>query len=441
MSTASYDVIIVGAGPAGLGAARRAAELGMKAALIERRSVLSPLARSCSEGLLYDERYHGDAVSVNTERGTIDFQETGYRMKYTGGVRGVPWFANFSPGGGRMKMVRTSAGPIHLVFDKGRFLTENLEDARAAGAAYFPNHTVVGIHTEKHSVCIETHRDRFTARFAVAADGHNSLCARLAGFSHHRTFYGTLFNACRLIEGFEPEEPGHIHLVEGEGGPAIICLCPRFCEGQYSFMIGSFSPGTRFDAIFDRIQTDSVLSSRFRPGTRVLHRTACVLNLFSPLTDPCRDRLFVVGDAAWMGQTSNSHAALAGFKAAECIFEALEERRTGDDAYRPYRQWWTETYAQHIRPPGANIFEALSGSELDELFSYMPDEIEGSLEPGAAQKLMGAFFQTLLPQIQQHNPELVKKIVAVQQQPTDAAWSEKRAQGIPLKKAGSDTAS
>ena len=69
MYVKTYDLIIAGAGPGGLGAALKAASLGLKAALIERRSRLSPLTRACSEGLLHDEFYFGDSITVNKDKG------------------------------------------------------------------------------------------------------------------------------------------------------------------------------------------------------------------------------------------------------------------------------------------------------------------------------------------------------------------------------------
>ena len=53
----THDIIIAGAKPDGLGAALQASSLGLKAALIERRSRLSPLSRACPEGILFDEFY------------------------------------------------------------------------------------------------------------------------------------------------------------------------------------------------------------------------------------------------------------------------------------------------------------------------------------------------------------------------------------------------
>ncbi len=79
------------------------------------------------------------------------------------------------------------------------------------------------------------------------------------------------------------------------------------------------------------------------------------------------------------------------------------------------------------------MFELLTADELDELFSYMPSEIVASMEPQKAGQLLGAFFQKLLPGIQQKNPALVQKIAAIQKQTPDEAWQEKQKAGFPVR--------
>jgi len=432
---AHFDVAIVGAGPGGLGACLKAASLGLKTALIERRSRLSPIKRACSEGLLYEEPYNGDAIRVNREKGLIEFVNSGFSLRYTGPVREVPYFANISYRGSRMKIVRDDGKPIHLVFDKGRYLEENLEDAIKAGVSYFPDRTVVDLEHGQQGLTIRTDKDSLQARFLIAADGHNSICARIAGFNLERQFYGTLTGTCWHIQGANPEDAGHIHLVEGKDDPSVFCMCPRVDEGEFSVMISGFSPDPHYAERFEQVQHDSVLSPIFKGGVTVKRELACVLNLFQPLSNPCRDNIFIVGDAAWLGQTSNSHAALTGARAAECIGDALQNQCSVEEAYRHYRAWWEENFINYSKVPGGgNIFEELSKDEVDELFSYMPAEIPGSMEPRKAKQLMGALFQKLMPEIQQKNPALVQRMISIQQKTVDDAWAEKRKTGIPLRK-------
>jgi flavin-dependent dehydrogenase len=431
---AIFDIAVAGAGPAGLGACLKAASRGLKAALIERRSRLSPITRACSEGFLYEEPYNGDTMRVNKEKGRIEFVNSGFSLRYTGPIREVPYFANISYRGNRMKIVRDDRKPIHLVFDKGRYLEENLEDAVRAGVSYFPDRTVVDLEQSPQGITVRTDKEIIKARFLIAADGHNSVSARIAGFNLERQFYGTLTGACWHIQGATPEDAGHIHLVEGKDDPSVFCMCPRVDEGEFSVMISGFSPDSQYAERFEQVQHDSVLSPIFKGRVTVKRELACVLNLFQPLSNPCRDNIFIVGDAAWLGQTSNSHAALTGARAAECIGDALQNQCSAEEAYRHYRAWWEENFVNYSKVPGGgNIFEELSKDEVDELFSYMPAEIPGSMEPRKAKQLMGALFQKLMPEIQQKNPALVQRMISIQQKTVDDAWAEKRKQGTPVR--------
>jgi len=181
--------------------------------------------------------------------------------------------------------------------------------------------------------------------------------------------------ACWYIKGFNPPEPAHIHLVEGNQGPAIFCLCPRVAEDEYNIMISSFSNGYDFPGKFDQVRNSSVLSGQFNKKIEVLGKSACVLKLMSQIKDPCRDNMFIVGDAAWMGQTSNTHAALCGVKAVDSICSALKKRGGEKDCCREYRDWWNAVFVPNIKVPGVNMFEVLDSEEIDALFSFMPDSI------------------------------------------------------------------
>jgi flavin-dependent dehydrogenase len=428
-----YDLVIVGAGPAGLGACLKATSVGLKVALIERRSKLSPLTRACSEGLLFEEFYNGDSVRVNHQEGCIEFVENKYSLKYTGKWGESPYFANISYKGKRMKIVREDHKPIHLLFDKAKCLEENLEEVINKGASFFPNQMVTDVECSAEGVTVETNKGSYAGRFLIVADGINSLCARITGFNLNRQFKGTLTGACWHIRGYEPDEDAHIHLVEGSDAYPIFCLCPTVEKGKYNLFIGSYSHQPSYWERFEQVKNNSVLSPYFAKEVEVMHRLACVLNSYHPITNPCRDNIFVIGDAA--KGSSNSHAALTGFKAVECIDNALKEKREGEDFYQEYRAWWDKNFIQYLSPSsGGNFLEELSRDELDELFSYMPDEIEASMEPKKAGELLGKFFQNLLPEIQSKNHRLFQKIIAIQQKGPEEAWKERREMGFPTRK-------
>jgi len=428
-----YDVAIVGAGPAGIAASLVAAGHGFSVALIERRQQLAPLTRACSEGLLYDEPYYGASIRIDRERGRIEFSPSGLTLRYTGQIRDIPYFDAISYRGNRMHLVRDDGKPIQVVFDKARYLEENLDDAVARGVCFFPNHTVIDLDLNPEKVSVVTHRTTFSARFLIAADGHNSFCARCAGYNQQRTFYGTLTAVYWHVEGLEHGDPGHLHLLEGVNDPSVFCICPRVEEGQWSIVISGYDRSADYTKRFDEVTKHSVLAPLFGPQVRIQRQLACILNLFQPLADPCTKNMYIVGDGAWFGQTSNSHAALTGAQAAECISKVLSGECSRQDAAETYRRWWRTCFYDGWRTPGANIFEHLTRDEIDELFACLPPEITGSLEPGKAQRLMAALFQQLMPRLQEKHQRLYERILSVQQLPAHNHWAEKRKHGIAVR--------
>ena len=63
-----YDVIVVGAGPSGLLAAKAAGLSGFKVALIERKADMAGLDRLCGQTLVsMNDYYFGDIINYNRE--------------------------------------------------------------------------------------------------------------------------------------------------------------------------------------------------------------------------------------------------------------------------------------------------------------------------------------------------------------------------------------
>ena len=81
----NYDVIVVGAGPAGLMAAKTAAEQNLNVALIERRKDITRWTRSdCMQFYGLEGDFLGEDIKV--EPGKVVFPKNGFEVKYTGGL-------------------------------------------------------------------------------------------------------------------------------------------------------------------------------------------------------------------------------------------------------------------------------------------------------------------------------------------------------------------
>ena len=80
-----YDLIVIGAGPAGLTAAKFAAENGLSVALLERKEVLHDVLRMCGMMLVtLSGNYMGERLIYNEEQKLFSFPHHGFSVKYDG---------------------------------------------------------------------------------------------------------------------------------------------------------------------------------------------------------------------------------------------------------------------------------------------------------------------------------------------------------------------
>ncbi len=96
-----YDVLIVGAGPAGAMAAKIAGENGLKAAIIERKTDISAIRRICTMIVNVDEENVGDILTYSHKTKRFIFPHNGFSFKYDGPTRNVYGFHIITPGGCR----------------------------------------------------------------------------------------------------------------------------------------------------------------------------------------------------------------------------------------------------------------------------------------------------------------------------------------------------
>jgi len=78
----TYDVAVIGAGPAGLMAAKTAAEQGLKVVLLEKREDVSKITRACCQQFILDEGYENEFIRL--EPGRVIFTRNGFEVTYDG---------------------------------------------------------------------------------------------------------------------------------------------------------------------------------------------------------------------------------------------------------------------------------------------------------------------------------------------------------------------
>jgi geranylgeranyl reductase family protein len=161
-----YDVIVIGAGPAGSSAACLLAERGLRVALLER--VKMPRYKACGAGIV------GRAMRLLPPV----VKETIERECYTAEL-------NMLDGGLHFSVTREEPLVSMSMRDKlDRLLALN---AREAGADLWEECNALNVTSEAGSVGVETNRGLLSAAFVVAADGSTGSIARKAGWRETRT--------------------------------------------------------------------------------------------------------------------------------------------------------------------------------------------------------------------------------------------------------------
>ena len=161
-----FDCIIVGAGPAGASAAYHLAKKGHSVLVIEKNSF--PRAKSCGGGV-------SPAIAKWFD---FDFspvvQNNVSEVKYT--------FKMGDPAEVQLKNVT----PMWMV-QREQFDSFLMEQATSQGVEFKDGTEVTNVTLQGDSWQVDTNNGAFTSKYLIAADGANSMVAKLLGFDAPQT--------------------------------------------------------------------------------------------------------------------------------------------------------------------------------------------------------------------------------------------------------------
>ncbi|MBI5161332.1 MAG: geranylgeranyl reductase family protein [Micrococcales bacterium] len=163
-----WDVIVVGAGPAGSSAARVAAERGARVLLLDRARF--PRYKTCGGGII----------------GTsLQWLPPAVRAEVTRDIRSVVFSLR-----GRWR-IRVRAGrPFLGMVDRERFDQALVDAAVAAGAEFRDGTAVRGLEERDGGIRVRTDAEPLRARVVVGADGASGRCAAHVGVRVEETDLG-----------------------------------------------------------------------------------------------------------------------------------------------------------------------------------------------------------------------------------------------------------
>jgi digeranylgeranylglycerophospholipid reductase len=408
-----YDLVIVGAGPAGLMAAKTAKKDGLKVLLVEQKREIAKIGRMCAEGLITKPNCEEETVTVEATK--IVFHMNDFSINYRGPWVDMKQFFHVSPNGSKVVVEREET-PVARIFNKELLLEELLAEVEASGCEV--ERETMGVKAENVeggvTLTLQTKgkQKEVTSRIAIAADGVSSRIVESLGLNKMRKRLGTPRLVSYFLEGVNTPFPRAFILFKG--------------KGEHNAPVGYFMPKAPRSAgdpplyelsgpaeeNIDTFMTKSHFSSWFKEA-KVVRKRSAVLTFYTPIPDPVAGNVIVVGDAASFIEVYVQGAIMYGFRAAKAAAKELNE----GDGFAEYVDYWKASY-EYNRPEKLDEavrvalgLPTLDDQELDYLFGLLePQTIKSYYDEFTYPKQMMSAVMGHLPRIKREQPDLGAKI-------------------------------
>ncbi len=327
----TYDVIVVGAGPGGSGAAKAAAEKGLRVLMVEKRQEIGSPKR-CGEGL------------SKSSAGRMGIEPRPEWVRQT--IKGATCYAP----SGKLVRVDYREGPEGWVIERKIFDKYLAELAVRAGARVMARTEVTGLLEEDGIISgaeLETsgRKWKVKAPLIIAADGVESTVARMAGVDTTLKLSDIASGAQFEMAGIDID-PDRIELYFGnEVAPGgYVWIFPKG-KGVANVGIGVRRPFAKKPAL--EYLRDFIES---RPGLRkgsVLEANSGGVPVGGLMENMVRDNMIIVGDAAHQVNPIHgggmAEAWVGGRLAGELAAEAREAGDFSEAFLSIYNErWWKE---------------------------------------------------------------------------------------------------
>ena len=427
--TRKYDVIVIGAGPAGLMAAKTAAEDGLKVALLERKSSIAHVTRACAMMFLgEDDSFFGERMYFSNRNKRMVFPVNGFSIRYDGPYKNFYGKETYAPDGKHSmatedyeeRVGKGDEGRLSVVFDKGSLLQGLLDEAEGNGVDIFRGIEVESAEKKGELVRVVGSDETFEAPFAIAADGNNSRIVQKLGLNKERNFYCTVGGINAYVTGFQHPRPLISIMImdwdRNHGNPLIYYLLPSpYADDERMVFIGGLAdPRIDYIAELEYFTKEGPFSSWF--ANPVVKKTvSCVRNFWAPVDEPFKDNVLLAGDATWTQEAEMTGALMCGWKAAHAAAYAIRLNQLNRDGVMGYLDWWKKSFPEFHNYKTffrtLTMMATINRDDLNYLYSVMQGPVLFTLNPYTVPT---HHHEGKMPQIQAERPELLGKLQKMQ---------------------------
>ncbi|MBQ7534152.1 MAG: NAD(P)/FAD-dependent oxidoreductase [Stomatobaculum sp.] len=415
------DLLIIGAGPAGLEAGYIAAKNGAKVLIVDMKRDIHIARRACSAQFVLDEGYEGETLKIGD--GKLIFTKNGFEVPYNGPLVPIQHNYMISPKGYTVSFEYEDLHPTALKFDKNILLKGLLEQCEKAGVDIRPG--TMALKGTDTGECVkllvkdEKNEYELEAKKLIIAEGVNRKLTTLFGLNKGYQCMGIPLTYEYTLEG--TKDIPHNSWIQYYGNvyhPFMEVMVGESCYSddalEFTIMgIGDLKP----KAMFEKLRTESPLAENLKDA-KIVERKGCSCKNFQALTTPYKGNVLAIGDSAAHIEVINQGAMMCGFNAGNAILKEL----AGEPGFEEYTRWWGEAFEFNCEDPSGllkmygaiNIKGNLADDEIDYLFAML----EGEQHSGHFNQyeVPKNFWTAVLKHddtIKAENPALYEKMAAI----------------------------
>ncbi len=345
-----YDVVIIGAGPAGSTVARKLASAGFSVLIVDKRQELgAPI--QCS-GAVSRHALIENGIEPNSE--FIHESIYGFKIMDGFGSEKEIDYRNIKP---KEYGSQEGANPLGYVVDRRRFDRYLLTLAERAGATAWLKAEGLGYEPSGEGVIVSIKHyntiEKVKTKIIVGADGLRSQVGKWAGIKTHIKMKELASCLQIVVDGVETN--GLLELITGsETAPGGYGWVFPKGHGYAEIGLGIIAPYTKKDARWhlDKFIKNSFLSHRFK-NARILEVQGGGVPLASPLKKQYANNILLVGDAARHVNPITGggiHTALSGGTVAANFL--IDHLPSGDNHIEKnlskYQDNWLEAFGNQM---------------------------------------------------------------------------------------------